>query len=113
MDVSGLPSALKNLISLLPSNHALKCANTQYIADQCIRLLVSVNLPIRSEELFATVDKRTRAAYEQKYARAVPTSSAPTKVATAPSVLMTKEPAVAKVKKEEIFDPVEYYNRQK
>ena len=110
VDVSGLPSALKNLIALLPSNHALKCANTQYMADQCIRLLVSVNLPVRSEELLATVDKRTRAAYEQKYARATP---APAKVApAAPAVLIAKDTAT-RVKKEEIFDPVEYYNRQK
>lgn len=109
VDVAGLPSALKNLIALLPSNHALKCANTQYIADQCIRLLVSVNLPIRSEELLTTVDKRTRAAYEQKYARATPAKVA---AVAAPAVLIAKEPAT-KVKKEEIFDPVEYYNRQK
>jgi hypothetical protein len=113
VDLSGLPSALKNLIALLPSNHALKCANTHYIADQCIRLLVSVNLPVRSEELLATVDKRTRAAYEQKYARATAAvaPTVPVKVSTAPAVFMAKESA-AKVKKEEIFDPVEYYSRQ-
>ena len=106
-----IPSFLKNLIALLPSR-TLKHANSQYIADQCIRLLVSVNLPSRviAEDTFTNVDKRTRAAYEQKYVKLVPTVAAP-----ALAVKEKEKPdeeTFSKVKKEEIFDPVEYYNKK-
>jgi len=106
----GMPKQLSNLIALLPSSQPLKCANTQYIADQCIRLLVSVTMPSKhiADETYANVDKRTRSAIEQKFAKpklAVPIQAAA--VVAAPQVL-----PVAKVKKEENFDPVEYYSQK-
>lgn len=101
---------VKNFIALLPTRH-LRHANAQYIAEQCVRLMVSITLPPRviTEETYANVDKRTKASYEQKYVRHIQVSAAP--------VLATKEKekeeeTAQKVKKEEIFDPVEYYNKK-
>jgi len=105
-----VPQVVKNFITLLPSRN-LRHANAQYIAEQCVRLLVSVTLPPRAvtEETYANVDKRTKTSYEQKYVRHIPVAVAP--------VLATKEKekeeeSAQKVKKEEIFDPVEYYNKK-
>jgi hypothetical protein len=97
----GMGSQLTNIIALLPSNRPLKCANTQYIADQCIRLLASVTMPSKhiGDETYANVDKRTRAAMKPK------TIVAPAPVAPSVSI-------APKVKKEEIFDPVEYYSKK-
>jgi hypothetical protein len=100
-EVVPIPRQITNLNSMLPTNIPLKCANNQYIADQCIRLLVSISLPSRhvAEEMYANVDKRTRVALETREGRARPPVAAPT-VATPEK----------KVKKEEVFDPVEFYN---
>ena len=105
---SEVSSVLKNLIGLLPARK-LKHSNAQYMADQCIRLLVSLNLPSRviTEETYNNVDKRTRHAYDQKYIKQLPQIIAPTL-----AVKEKEKPEEAKVKKEEIFDPVEYYNKK-
>jgi hypothetical protein len=93
-----IPTAVRNLVALLPER-TLKHANTQYMAEQCVRLLVSITMPPRmvTEETYANADKRARAAYEMKYVKQVPTVSAP--------VVMPKdkqeEEAVSRVKKEQ------------
>lgn len=105
-----ISNVLKNFIALLPTR-PLRHANAQYVAEQCVRLMVSITLPPRvvTEEIYANVDKRTKASYEQKYVRHVQVAAVP--------VLATKEKdkeeeTAQRVKKEEIFDPVEYYNKK-
>ena len=93
-----IPTVLRNLVALLPER-TLKHANTQYMAEQCVRLLVSITMPPRmvTEETYANADKRARAAYEMKYVKQVPQVSAP--------VVMPKdkqeEDASQRVKKEQ------------
>ena len=103
VELKELARPLANLIKLLPEK-PLKHANAQYIADQCIRLLVSVAMPSRmmAEETYANVDKRTRAAIESRIVKVKPV----------PVVAPKEKPEEPKVKKEEVFDPVEFYNRQ-
>ena len=93
-----IPTVLKNLLALLPER-TLKHANTQYIAEQCVRLLVSITMPPKlvTEETYANADKRARAAYELKFVKQVP--------AMAPTVAVAKEKpeedATQRVKKEQ------------
>ena len=96
-----IPKVLRNLIALLPSR-PLKHANTQYIAEQCVRLLVSITMPPRAitEDAYANADKRARAMYEQKYVKHMPVVAAP--------VLAAKEKADEtasgqRVKEEKMF----------
>lgn len=109
-----IPKCIKNFMSLLP-NKPLKTANVQYIADSCMRLLVSITLPPKTftEEVYANVDRRTRTAIEQKLVlRADRIALAQ---ATAPAIVPEKAPKeeeTLKVKKEEIFDPVEYLRKK-
>lgn len=95
-----VPAVLKNLAGLLPSRK-LKHANAQYIADQCIRMMVSINLPSRviTEDTYNNVDRRTKMAYDLKYIRQLPQMMA------APTVAVKEKSDIetAKVKKEEIF----------
>ena len=57
-----IPECLANLCNLLPQK-PLKHANASYMAEQCIRLMLSVTMPSRliTEEAYTNVDKRTRA----------------------------------------------------
>ena len=73
-----IPKTLRNLIALLPAR-ALRHANTQYVAEQCVRLLVSITMPPRAitEDAYANADKRARAIYEQKYVKQMPVVAAP------------------------------------
>lgn len=95
-----VPAVLKNLAGLLPSRK-LKHANAQYIADQCIRMMVSINLPSRviTEDTYNNVDRRTKMAYDLKYIRQLP------QMMGAPTVAVKEKSDIetAKVKKEEIF----------
>jgi hypothetical protein len=95
-----IPTVLRNLLALLP-DRTLKHANTQYIAEQCVRLLVSITMPPRliTEEQYDRADKRARAAYELKYVKQVPTA-----ITTTAPVVLTKKPeeeAAQRVKKEQ------------
>lgn len=67
-----IPPALRNLLALLP-DRTLKHANTQYIAEQCVRLLVSITMPPRlfTEEQYDKADKRAKASYELKFVKQV------------------------------------------
>lgn len=62
-----IPVSLLNLANLLPST-PLGHANAQYMADQCVKLLLSIAMPPRliPDETYANVDKRTKQAIDSR-----------------------------------------------
>jgi hypothetical protein len=93
------PKPLHNLLTLLPPK-PLRSFNNSYLAEACMRLLVSVQLPpltVANELTYNMVDRKVR--------EAVARQTMKPELAIQP-----KRPEEdGRVKKEEVFDPVEYY----